>query len=69
MPPIKVAINRFGRIGRLVLRAGINIPNLEFVCINDLVEPKAIAYLLKYDSTHGRFPGIVEATEDSIIVI
>ena len=68
MPPIKVAINGFGRIGRLVFRAGINNPNLEFVCINDLVPAKAIAYLLKYDSTHGRFPGIVEATEDSIIV-
>ena len=68
MPPIKVAINGFGRIGRLVFRAGINNPNLEFVCINDLVEAKAIAYLLKYDSTHGRFPGIVEATENSIIV-
>ena len=68
MPPIKVAINGFGRIGRLVLRAGINNPNLEFVCINDLVKAKAIAYLLKYDSTHGRFPGKVEATEDSIIV-
>ena len=68
MPPIKVAINGFGRIGRLVFRAGINNPNLEFVCINDLVPATAIAYLLKYDSTHGRFPGIVEATEDSIIV-
>ena len=68
MPPIKVAINGFGRIGRLVFRAGINNPNLEFVCINDLVNAKAIAYLLKYDSTHGRFPGIIESTEDSIIV-
>ncbi len=69
MPPIKIAINGFGRIGRLVFRAGINNPNLEFVCIKDLVKPKAIAYLLKYDSTHGRFPGIVEATEDSMIFI
>ncbi|ELS01377.1 glyceraldehyde-3-phosphate dehydrogenase, type I [Xenococcus sp. PCC 7305] len=68
MPPIKVAINGFGRIGRLVFRAGINNPNLEFVCINDLVAAKAIAYLLKYDSTHGRFPGIIEATEEAIIV-
>ena len=68
MPPVKVAINGFGRIGRLVFRAGLNNPNIDFVCINDLVPPQAIAYLLKYDSTHGRFPGIVEATEDSIIV-
>lgn len=68
MQPIKVAINGFGRIGRLVLRAGIDNPNLEFVCVNDLVNAKAIAYLLKYDSTHGRFPGNIEATEDSIIV-
>ena len=68
MQTVKVAINGFGRIGRLVFRAGLNNPNIDFVCINDLVPPKAIAYLLKYDSTHGRFPGIVEATEDSIIV-
>ncbi len=68
MQTVKVAINGFGRIGRLVFRAGLNNPDLEFVCINDLVDPKAIAYLLKYDSTHGRFPGTVEATEDGIIV-
>jgi glyceraldehyde 3-phosphate dehydrogenase len=65
---IKVAINGFGRIGRLVFRAGLNNPEIDFVCINDLVPPKAIAYLLKYDSTHGRFTGIVEATDDAIIV-
>ncbi|WP_036478703.1 type I glyceraldehyde-3-phosphate dehydrogenase [Myxosarcina sp. GI1] len=68
MATVKVAINGFGRIGRLVFRVGLNNPNIEFVCINDLVAPKAIAYLLKYDSTHGRFAGKVEATEDSIIV-
>ena len=68
MQTVKVAINGFGRIGRLVFRAGLNNPNLDFVCINDLVDPKAIAYLLKYDSTHGRFSGTVEATEDGIIV-
>jgi glyceraldehyde 3-phosphate dehydrogenase len=65
---IKVAINGFGRIGRLVFRAGLNNPEIDFVCINDLVSPKAIAYLLKYDSTHGRFAGIIEATDDAIIV-
>ncbi|HHP7230616.1 MAG TPA: type I glyceraldehyde-3-phosphate dehydrogenase [Xenococcaceae cyanobacterium] len=68
MQTVKVAINGFGRIGRLVFRAGIDNPNLEFVCINDLVTPKAIAYLLKYDSTHGRFSGTVEATDTGIIV-
>ncbi len=68
MQTLKVAINGFGRIGRLVFRAGLDNPQIEFVCINDLVAPKAIAYLLKYDSTHGRFSGTVESTEDAIIV-
>ncbi|MDJ0719601.1 MAG: type I glyceraldehyde-3-phosphate dehydrogenase [Prochloraceae cyanobacterium] len=65
---IKVAINGFGRIGRLVFRAGINHPEIEFVCINDLVSSEAIAYLLKYDSIHGRFAGVVEAKEEGIEV-
>ena len=57
--PLKVAINGFGRIGRLVFRAGLNYPDLiEFVGINDLVPPQNLAYLLKYDSTHGRFQGL-----------
>ena len=47
MPKLKIAINGFGRIGRLVLRAGINNPNVEFVGINDLVPPDNLAYLLK----------------------
>ncbi|BAZ43033.1 glyceraldehyde-3-phosphate dehydrogenase, type I [Chondrocystis sp. NIES-4102] len=68
MATIKVAINGFGRIGRLVFRAGIDNPEIEFVCINDLVPAEAIAYLLKYDSTHGRFTGKVEAQEDGIVV-
>lgn len=65
---IKVAINGFGRIGRLVLRAGIDNPNLEFVAINDLFPPKSLAYLLKYDSTHGHFNGTVSAKDDGIEV-
>jgi glyceraldehyde 3-phosphate dehydrogenase len=65
---IKIAINGFGRIGRLVLRSGIKDKNLEFVAINDLVTPDNLAYLLKYDSTHGRFQGTVEHTEDAVIV-
>ena len=65
---IKIGINGFGRIGRLVFRAGINNPEIEFVCINDLVPPEAIAYLLKYDSVHGRFSGTIEATSEGIVV-
>src|SRR5919202_585256 len=68
MATVKVGINGFGRIGRLVFRAGLNNPDIEFVCINDLVPPDNIAYLLKYDSTHGRFQGTVEAKEDGIVV-
>lgn len=65
---IKVAINGFGRIGRLVFRAGIHNPNFEFVAINDLFPPESLAYLLKYDSTHGRFQGSVKATTEGIEV-
>lgn len=68
MATVKVAINGFGRIGRLVFRAGLDNPQIEFVCINDLVPAEAIAYLLKYDSTHGRFSGSVEAQDNAIVV-
>ena len=68
MATLKVGINGFGRIGRLVFRGAIKNPNIEFVGINDLVPPTNLAYLLKYDSTHGRFDGTVEAVEDGIIV-
>jgi glyceraldehyde 3-phosphate dehydrogenase len=68
MATVKVGINGFGRIGRLVFRAGIKNPNIEFVGINDLVPPDNLAYLLKYDSTHGRYDGTVEAKEDGIVV-
>ncbi len=68
MATIKVAINGFGRIGRLVFRAGLDNPEIDFVCINDLVPAKNIAYLLKYDSTHVQFPGTVEAKDDVIVV-
>jgi glyceraldehyde 3-phosphate dehydrogenase len=68
MTTLKVGINGFGRIGRLVLRGGIKNPNIEFVGINDLVPPANLAYLLKYDSTHGRFDGTVEALADGIVV-
>ncbi len=68
MTKLKVAINGFGRIGRLVLRAGINNPNIEFVGINDLVPPDNLAYLLKYDSTHGKLKSKVEAREDGMVI-
>ena len=65
---LKVGINGFGRIGRLVLRAGIKNPNIEFVGVNDLVEADGLAYLLKYDTVHGRFPGEVRAEGDTLHV-
>ena len=68
MATVRIAINGFGRIGRLVFRAGLNNPQIEFVCINDLISPEAIAYLLKYDSTHGRFQGSIEAQDRGIVV-
>jgi len=68
MTKLRVSINGFGRIGRLVLRAGIDHPDIEFVGINDLVPAENLAYLFKYDSTHGIFAGTVEAQSDSIIV-
>ncbi|BAY28017.1 glyceraldehyde-3-phosphate dehydrogenase, type I [Calothrix sp. NIES-2100] len=68
MTKLKVGINGFGRIGRLVLRAGINNPNIEFLGINDLVPPDNLAYLFKYDSTHGKFKGEVQAREDGIVI-
>jgi glyceraldehyde 3-phosphate dehydrogenase len=65
---LRVGINGFGRIGRLVFRAGIGDPNIEFVGINDLVPPDNLAYLLQHDSTHGRYKGEVKASEEGITV-
>jgi glyceraldehyde 3-phosphate dehydrogenase len=66
---IKVGINGFGRIGRLLYRAAIERnANIDFVAINDLADAKTNAHLLKYDSVHGRFPGTVEAQPDRLIV-
>jgi len=65
---IKVAINGFGRIGRMVFKAGYKDKDIEFVAVNDLTDPKTLAHLLKYDSVHGNFPGKVEAKGDSIVV-
>ena len=68
MAKIKVAINGFGRIGRMVYRIGLDHPELEFVGVNDLTDTKTLAHLLKYDSTQGKFPGEVSYDDDSIIV-
>jgi glyceraldehyde 3-phosphate dehydrogenase len=68
MSTIKVAINGFGRIGRLTFRALQNKSNVEVVAINDLTNADTLAYLLKYDSVHGRFPGTVSVSADGLIV-
>jgi len=64
----KIGINGFGRIGRLVFRVAIDKPNLEVVGINDLIDVDYIAYMLKYDSTHGRFNGTVNVKDGKLIV-
>ncbi len=63
---MRVAINGFGRIGRLVLRAAHNDPDLEFVAINDITDTKTLAHLLRYDSVHGRLPDPVTVDGDSL---
>ncbi len=65
---IKVGINGFGRIGRMVFRASVNHPEIEIVGINDLCPADYLAYMLKYDTMHGKFDGEVTSTENSIVV-
>lgn len=65
---MKIGINGFGRIGRLAFRAAVNRKDVEIVGINDLVEPDYLAYMLKYDSTHGRFDGTVEVKDGNLVV-
>ncbi|MCK4670204.1 MAG: type I glyceraldehyde-3-phosphate dehydrogenase [Nanoarchaeota archaeon] len=65
---IRVAINGFGRIGRQILSAGINDRRLKFVAINDRSDAKTLAHILKYDTTHGKFPGTVEVDDDFLVV-
>ena len=64
----KVAINGFGRIGRMTLRALQNKTNIEVVAVNDLTDVETLAHLLKYDSAHGRFPGAVSTGDNQLIV-
>ncbi|MBV6644558.1 MAG: type I glyceraldehyde-3-phosphate dehydrogenase [Cyclobacteriaceae bacterium] len=68
MEKIKLGINGFGRIGRLVFRVAVDKPNIEVVGINDLVDVDYMAYMLKYDSTHGRFNGEVKVENGQLIV-
>ena len=65
---MKIGINGFGRIGRLAFRAAIERPGVEVVGINDLVEPDYMAYMLKYDSTHGPFKGTIEVKDGHLVV-
>ena len=65
---IKVGINGFGRIGRMVFRASVNHPDIEIVGINDLCPADYLAYMLKYDTMHGKFKGEVSSTDGAIVV-
>ncbi len=65
---IKVGINGFGRIGRFVFRASVERNDIEVVGINDLIDVEYMAYMLKYDSTHGRFNGTVEVVDGNLVV-
>ena len=65
---VRVGINGFGRIGRNVLRAGLNKKELDFVAVNDLTDAKTLAHLLKYDSVHGKLGAQIEAKKDAILV-
>ena len=57
---VKIGINGFGRIGRLVYRAALSKNEVEVVAVNDITDPKTLAHLLKYDSVHGIFPGEIK---------
>ncbi len=65
---VKVGINGFGRIGRLVFRRGLELGGIEFVGINDLTDAKTLAHLVKYDSVHGKFKGEVHAEDNHLVV-
>lgn len=69
MAPLKVGINGFGRIGRVIFRDVVNHPSVEIVGVNDpFIEPEYAAYMLKYDSTHGRFNGDIKQRGSSLVV-
>ena len=64
----RIGINGFGRIGRLAFRQAVSLPDIEVVAVNDLLDIDYMAYLLRYDSTHRRFPGSVEVENGNLIV-
>jgi len=68
MSKIKIGINGFGRIGRLVFRAAIKRSDVEIVAINDLIDADYMAYMLRYDSTHGKFDGSIEVKNGQLVV-
>ena len=68
MNKIKIGINGFGRIGRLVFRVAVSRADIEVVAINDLIDPEYMAYMLQYDSTHGKFEGTVEVKDGKLVV-
>ena len=68
MSKVKIGINGFGRIGRIVFRATVNRPDVDVVAINDLLDVEHLAYLLKYDSVHGHFDGSIEVKDGHLIV-
>jgi len=68
MSTVKIGINGFGRIGRLVFRASLNRDNIQVVAINDLLDVDHLAYLLEYDSVHGRYDGTIEVKDGNLIV-
>lgn len=68
MSSLKLGINGFGRIGRIVFRATVNRPDVDVVAINDLLDVEHLAYLLEYDSVHGRFDGTIEVKDGNLVV-
>ncbi len=68
MSKVKIGINGFGRIGRIVFRATVNRPDVDIVAINDLLDVEHLAYLLDYDSVHGRFDGSIEVKNGHLVV-
>ena len=66
MSKLKLGINGFGRIGRIVFRATVKRDNVDVVAINDLLDVDHLAYLLQYDSVHGRFDGTIEVKDGNL---
>ncbi len=65
---IRIGINGFGRIGRLAFRQAVSMDDVEVVAVNDLIDVDYLAYLLRYDSTHRKFPGDVKVENNNLIV-